>query len=98
VIEPIPPGWVPVATVFPAHPLVGLRGVGIPFAHDRHDRFQRLLRAHGDPLHLSVKDDVVTSVREDRLARGHPRDKPATRSLVSGSGPSVVTGAASGPP
>jgi hypothetical protein len=67
-IEPIPPGWVPIATVFPAHPLVGPGGAPIPFDADRHQRFQTLLRAHGDPAHLETKDAIAAAVHADRPA------------------------------
>ena len=45
-IDPIPTGWVPVTTVFPAHPLLDPGAVAIPFDGARHARFQELLRHH----------------------------------------------------
>jgi hypothetical protein len=67
-IEPIPAGWVPIATIFPAHPLIGADGGPIPFAPERHAAFQRILRDHGDPGHLAIKDDVIAAVHADARA------------------------------
>jgi hypothetical protein len=62
-IEPIPAGWVPVATIFPAHPLLDPGALAIAFDSRRHHRFQALLRAHGDPIHVETKDIVGSAVR-----------------------------------
>jgi hypothetical protein len=73
-IEPIPDGWIPVATIFPAHPLLDPGAAAIPFDGDRHARFQALLRRHGDPVHVETKDAVAAAVRAaatpDRPAAG----------------------------
>jgi hypothetical protein len=60
--EPIASGWVPVATIFPAHPTLGPGGVPIAFDPARHACFQALLRDHGDPLHVHTKDVVAAAV------------------------------------
>jgi hypothetical protein len=62
-IEPIPNGWVPVTTIFPAHPLLDPGAVGIAFDNRRHLRFQALLQRYGDPLHVETKDIVGRAVR-----------------------------------
>jgi hypothetical protein len=61
-IDPIPAGWVPVTTIFPAHPLLDPSAVPIPFDAERHTRFQALLRKHGDSAHVEIKDAVAAAV------------------------------------
>jgi hypothetical protein len=68
-IEPIPTGLVPVTTIFPAHPLLDPGAVGIPFDAERHARFQALLRDHGDPDHVRIKDAVATAVSTGETPR-----------------------------
>jgi hypothetical protein len=67
-IEPIPAGWIPVATVFPPHPLIGTGGTPIPFDADRHERFQALLHTYGDPAHLATKATISAAVLTDAPA------------------------------
>jgi hypothetical protein len=64
-IDPIPAGWVPVTTIFPAHPLLDPGAAAIPFNGARHARFQALLRHHGDPVHVQIKDAVAMAVSTD---------------------------------
>lgn len=71
-IDPIPAGLVPVATIFPAHPIFGPGGVPIPFDLDRHVAFQRLLRVYGDALHVATKDEVAAAV----MAGTAPEPRP----------------------
>ena len=52
--------------------------VAIPFDGKRHARFQTLLRRHGDPAHVRIKDAVATAVRT-----GQPPDRPAPGPGVS---------------
>jgi hypothetical protein len=74
-IEPIPAGSVPVATIFPAHPLLDPGAVAIPFDAERHARFQALLRRHGDPAHVETKDTVAAAVQAGE-APGRPTPGP----------------------
>ncbi len=68
-IEPIPTGLVPVTTIFPSHPLLDPGAVAIPFDGERHARFQALLRQHGDPVHVQIKDAVATAVSTGQAPR-----------------------------
>ncbi|WP_407527223.1 DUF6925 family protein [Methylobacterium oryzisoli] len=67
---PIPPGLVPVAHLHPPHPLAG----GAPFDRARHDAFQALLAAWGDPALMALKaralagEDPVPQTRAGRAA------------------------------
>lgn len=77
-IEPIPAGLVPLVSAFPAHPTAGPRGTEIPFDAARHERFQALLRAYGDPAFVRTKAEVAEAVREDRPA-ARPPPGPGSR-------------------
>ncbi len=72
-IDPIPTGLVPVTTIFPAHPLLDPGAVAIPFDGERHARFQALLRHHGDPVHVQIKDAVATAVSAGQTPRSPAR-------------------------
>ena len=52
---PIPEGYVPMAAIHPAHPYKDMMGQRIPFLRERHDAFQTLLDAWGDPDLLAAK-------------------------------------------
>jgi hypothetical protein len=52
---PIPQGFVPCGALHPAHPYKDALGQRIPFVRERHDAFQRLLIAWGDPDLLAAK-------------------------------------------
>jgi hypothetical protein len=52
---PIPESFVPCAALHPAHPYKDALGQRIPFDRSRHDAFQALLTAWGDPDLLAVK-------------------------------------------
>ncbi|MGC1464300.1 MAG: hypothetical protein WA792_01060 [Pseudolabrys sp.] len=77
--EPIPDGWVPCLSVYPAHPAKDPLGRAKPFQPARHTAFQALLRAYGDPETIMLKTQVVAAVvsgkapsekeSEDRFAR-----------------------------
>jgi hypothetical protein len=61
--EPVPSGWVPCAHIYPAHPVKDAMGHFGPFDPARHSAFQSLLRTFGDPNLTSVKDRVLTALR-----------------------------------
>lgn len=63
---PLPEGWVPCASLYPAHPSRDLLGRARPFARPDFDAFQDVLRAHGDAALVAVKSRVWQSVREGR--------------------------------
>ncbi len=52
---PIPPGFVPCGALHPAHPYKDALGRRIPFRRERHDAFQRLLDAWGEPALVATK-------------------------------------------
>lgn len=67
---PVPDGWVPCAVVRPAHPAMDRTGRPVPFDRDRHDAFQALLAAHGDPVLGVLKAEVAAAVRAGRGPEG----------------------------
>lgn len=60
--EPIPPGWVSCAHLYPAHPLRDGYGRALPFDAGRHAAFQKLLETHGDAGHIRLKQDVASAL------------------------------------
>jgi hypothetical protein len=64
--EPIPAGWVPCAHLYPAHPAKDAFGVAIPFVSDRHQAFQSLIDAWGDPEIAALKNRVISSIDDNR--------------------------------
>lgn len=52
---PIPPGLVPCGALLPPHPCKDALGRPIPFSRARHEAFQRLLDAWGDPVLVAAK-------------------------------------------
>ena len=59
---PIPPGWVPCAHLFPPHPARDAMGRRRPFDRARHDAFQALWRAFGDPRAVALKDEILAAL------------------------------------
>lgn len=67
---PIPSGFVPVASIHPPHPYKDMMGQRVPFLRERHDAFQALLEAWGDPALRAVKyGDAEPSGRHAQIAR-----------------------------
>jgi hypothetical protein len=60
--EPIPAGFVPCAHLYPAHPARDAMGRSQPFDRTRHDAFQAMLRAFGDPRFVTLKQHVTDAV------------------------------------
>jgi hypothetical protein len=60
--EPIPEGWVPCLSIYPAHPAKDALGRAKPFQRTRHDAFQALLRSYGDPETLRLKTQVTAAL------------------------------------
>lgn len=77
--EPIPDGWAPCLSVFPAHPAKDALGRATPFGAARHRAFQTLLGAYGDPAMTALKARVTQAlaagdappadIDDDRFAR-----------------------------
>jgi hypothetical protein len=60
--EPVPEGLVPCAHLYPPHPARDGLGEIRPFEAIRHDAFQRMMAAFGDPLTLAIKRRVADAV------------------------------------
>lgn len=60
---PIPAGWVPCATLYPANPVRDDRGLPKPFDAAQYRAFQSLLETFGAPESLQVKRNVWKAVR-----------------------------------
>jgi hypothetical protein len=60
--EPLPPGWIPCAHIYPPHPARDLFGQSRPFQAERHVAFQVLLARYGDPHRLALKQRIIDSV------------------------------------
>ena len=78
--EPVPPGWIPCAHLYPPHPARNGLGHGRTFQVNRHTKFQNLLMRYGDPESVALKRRVVylvmaghgpvgTEIADDRLSR-----------------------------
>lgn len=67
---PIPDGLVPVAGIHPPHPYKDMMGERIPFDRARHEAFQVLLQAWGDPALLAAKRGGDGRGRHAEAARG----------------------------
>lgn len=65
--EPLPPGWIPSAHVYPPHPARDHVGQRRPFFQaEHHAAFQTLLERYGDRRRLALKRRVIDSVRSGR--------------------------------
>ena len=62
---PIPEGWVPCATLYPAHPAQDDDGHPKSFDPQSHDRFQNLLKGYGDPASWALKCAVLDALARD---------------------------------
>jgi hypothetical protein len=64
---PIPDGWVPCLSLYPANPVYD--GLGRPRRFDgaAHVAFQNVLRDFGDPALVSLKAAVTEAVRADKV-------------------------------
>jgi hypothetical protein len=70
--EPVPPGWIPCAHIYPAHPARDGMGEARPFDIVRHRSFQEMLAWCGDPDSLAIKHRVIGAVDA-----GEPPSEPA---------------------
>ena len=61
--EPIPPGWIPCAHLYPPHPLRDALGEPRPFDPQRHSAFQQMMTACGDPETIAIKRRVIDAIR-----------------------------------
>lgn len=67
---PIPEGFVPFATIHPAHPYKDALGQRIPFLQERVDAFQSLLDRWGDPELVAVKRRITEGGDPDAIGPG----------------------------
>lgn len=60
--EPVPAGWIPCAHLYPPHP--ARDGLGLPRSFDaaRHQAFQSMIAAFGDPEVLAIKRRIAEAV------------------------------------
>ena len=63
---PIPDGWVPCLSLYPANPVFDALGRPRPFDHAAYEDFQSLLRGFGDPELVGLKEAVTEAVRAGR--------------------------------
>lgn len=63
---PIPDGWVPCLSLYPANPVLDALGHPRPFDHVAYEDFQSLLRCFGDPALVDLKEAVTEAVRAGR--------------------------------
>ena len=63
--EQIPPGFVPCAYQYPAHPARDTHNKALPFDGGRHSSFQRMLAQFGDPEIRDLKRRIVQAVEQD---------------------------------
>jgi hypothetical protein len=60
---PIPEGWVPSLSLYPANPVHDANGRPQPFDRAAHEAFQALLQGFGDPARIRLKQTVTEAVR-----------------------------------
>ena len=77
--EPIPDGWIPCAHLYPPHPARDGLGEARPFDAARHDAFQQMMAACGDPETLAIKRRVVDAVRAGQPPAGDGGGPPRPR-------------------
>jgi hypothetical protein len=63
---PIPEGWVPCLSLYPASPVYDALGHARPFDRAAYEAFQALLRNFGDPALVRLKEAVTEAVRADQ--------------------------------
>jgi hypothetical protein len=63
---PVPPGYVPVAHLYPPHPLTDITGRPIPYDADRARAFDALVSRFGDPAQRRVEDAVAAALAAGR--------------------------------
>ena len=66
---PIPDGWIPCLSLYPANPVSDALGHPRPSDHAAHAAFQALLRGFGDPTLVRLKAAVTAAVRADEGPR-----------------------------
>ena len=74
---PIPDGFVPCLSLYPASPMHDALGKQRPFDHAAYEDFQPLLRGFGDPALVRLKEAVTEAVRADQAPDGF--SLPASR-------------------
>ena len=67
---PIPDGWVPCLSLYPANPIYDAFGHPRPFDRPAYETFQTLLRSFGDPTLVRLKEAVTEAVRADQAPDG----------------------------
>ncbi|MFM9885812.1 MAG: DUF6925 family protein [Burkholderiales bacterium] len=76
---PIPPGWLPCVSLYPASPVQDDHGRIRPFDSTAYQRFDAWLAEFGEPTYVAAKRALFEHVRAGRLPRDVP---PATTRLT----------------
>ena len=63
---PIPDGWVPCLSLYPANPVYDALGHPGPFNRAAYEAFQTLLHGFGDPALVRLKEAVTEAVQADQ--------------------------------
>jgi hypothetical protein len=79
--EPIPPGWIPCAHLYPPHPARNGLGQSRPFETDHLDSFQTTMAAFGDPETMAIKRRVCEAVHAGRLPTELTQDRHGRTSV-----------------
>jgi hypothetical protein len=81
--ERLPPGWIPCAHFYPAHPLRDRAWEPRPFRLERHAAFQTLLARYGDPDLVRIKRKIGESIAAGCSPTdfGHSADRFARASI-----------------
>jgi len=80
--EPIPEGMAPCLSVYPAHPAKDALGRSKPFQPARHDAFQALLRAYGDPEMITLKTEIAAALAGGKAPRALGPENRFARACV----------------
>ena len=67
---PIPDGWVPCLSLYPANPIYDALGHPRPFDRVAYEGFQTLLHGFSDPALVRLKEAVTKAVRADQAPNG----------------------------
>lgn len=73
--EPIPPGLIPCAHLYPPHPVRDGMGRPRAFDADRFDSFQAMMATFGDPATIAIKQRLQQAVRTEETPADFAQDR-----------------------
>jgi hypothetical protein len=79
--EPVPDGWIPCAHLYPPHPARDGSGESRPFDAARHDAFQSIIEAFGDPESLAIKRRIMDAVGSQQAPSAMPQTRQGRASI-----------------